>query len=123
MSKKITSNITGPSHQFEPRRSVIWGVRLGYYHGQGLSSFKTAELLGDGTGPATVRTMTQRAKLPLIGRRQVIVPLNLEFWERDILQRHADERGITIHELLYRFVRRGLVLDDLYLAVTDEGTD
>lgn len=106
-------------HHFEPRRSANWNIRLGFHHGQGLSSVKIAELLGDGTGPATVRTMIQGADLPSPGSRMACVPINFEYWQRDILQRHADERRITVHELLYRMVASGLVLDDLYDAVTD----
>lgn len=106
-------------HMFEPRRSATWNIRLGFHHGQGLSSVKIAELLGDGTGPATVRTMIQGADLPSPGSRMACVPINFEYWQRDILQRHADERRITMHELLYRMVASGLVLDDLYDAVTD----
>jgi hypothetical protein len=106
-------------HHFEPRRSANWNIRLGFHHGQGLSSVKIAEMLGDGTGPETVRTMIQGAALPSPGRRRVWIPLNFESWERDALQRHADERRITVHELLYRMIKDGLVLDDLYDAVTD----
>lgn len=114
-------------HMFEPRRSAKWLIGLGFHHGQGLSSVKIAELLGDGTGPETVRTMIQGADLPSAGRRRVWLPLNFESWERDALQRHADERGITVHELLYRFVRQGLILakpgEDLYDAVIDGAYD
>lgn len=106
-------------HHFEPRRSSKWNIRLGFHHGQGLSSVKIAELLGDGTGPATVRTMIQGADLPSVGSRMATVPVNFEYWQRDILQRHADERRITLHELLYRIIVSGLVYDDLYDAVTD----
>ena len=106
-------------HMFEPRRTAKWNISLGFYHGQGMSSTKIAELLGDGTGPETVRTMLQGADLPSPGRRKVCVPVVFESWERDILQRHADERRITIQELIYRMSASGLVLDDLYDAVTD----
>jgi hypothetical protein len=106
-------------HHFEPRRTANWNIRLGFHHGQGLSSVKIAELLGDGTGPATVRTMIQGADLPSPGARMAVVPITFEYWQRDILQRHADERRITINELLYRMIASGLVLDDLYDAVTD----
>ena len=106
-------------HMFEPRRTATWNIRLGFYHGQGMSSVKIAALLGDGTGPETVRTMLQGAALPSPGRRRVSVPVVLESWERDILQRHADERRIPIDQLIYRMVASGLVLDDLYDAVTD----
>lgn len=104
---------------FPSVRGATWNIRLGFHHGQGLSSVKIAELLGDGTGPETVRTMIQGANLPTAGRRRVWIPLNFESWERDILQRHADERRIDLHDLLYRMVASGLVLDDLYDAVTD----
>lgn len=114
-------------HHFEPRRSATWNIRLGFHHGQGLSSVKIAELLGDGTGPATVRTMIQGADLPSPGSRMTVIPLQLEYWERDQLQRHADARGITVHELLYRFVRHGLILakpgQDLFDAVIDGAYD
>lgn len=106
-------------HMFEPRRSANWNIRLGFHHGQGLSSVKIAELLGDGTGPATVRTMIQGADLPSPGARMAVVPINFEYWQRDILQRHADERRITVQELLRRMIASGLVYDDLYDAVTD----
>ncbi|WP_240233598.1 hypothetical protein [Devosia lacusdianchii] len=106
-------------HMFEPRRTATWNIRLGFHHGQGLSSVKIAELLGDGTGPATVRTMIQGADLPSPGARMTVVPVSFEYWQRDILQRHADERGLTVHQLLYRMIASGLVLDDLYDAVTD----
>lgn len=106
-------------HMFEPRRTATWNIRLGYFHGQGCSSVKIAELLGDGTGPETVRTMIQGADLPSAGRRRVFIPINMESWERDMLQRHADERGIDMQTLIYRMVASGLVLDDLYNAVTD----
>ena len=106
-------------HHFEPRRPATWNIRLGFHHGQGLSSVKIAELLGDGTGPATVRTMIQGADLPSAGSRMATVPVNFEYWQRDILQRHADERRITVHQLLYRMIASGLVFDDLYDAVTD----
>lgn len=110
-------------YQFEPRRTATWNIRLGFYHGQGMSSVKIAELLGGGTGPATVRTMIQGAELPSPGTRQVAIPINFACWERDILQRHADERGLSITDMLYQFARRGLVLDDLYAAVIDEGSE
>lgn len=106
-------------HHFEPRRSANWNIRLGFHHGQGCSSVKIAELLGDGTGPATVRTMIQGADLPSPGARMACVPISFEYWQRDILQRHADERGISLQQLLYRMTVSGLVLDDLYDAVTD----
>lgn len=108
-------------HHFEPRRGANWNIRVGFYHGQGCSSVKIAELLGDGTGPATVRTMIQGADLPKPGSRMTVVPINLECWQRDALQAHADERKITMQDLLYRFIVAGLVYDDLFAAVVDEG--
>lgn len=104
---------------FEPRRTATWNIRLGFYHGQGQSSVEIAKLLGDGTGPETVRSMIQGADLPSAGRRRVFIPINMESWERDILQRHAHERGVDMQTLIYRMVASGLVLDDLYDAVTD----
>lgn len=116
----MTINSFRQPFQFEPRRTATWNIRLGFYHGQGLSSVKIAELLGGGTGPATVRTMIQGAELPSPGLRQIALPINFACWERDILQRHADERRMSMNDLLYQFVRRGLVLDDLFTAVVDE---
>lgn len=113
--------ITPKPNQFEHRQHdrSRWLLRMGFHLGRGHSSVKVAELLADGTGPETIRHMFQTAELPSPGRRRVIVPLNLESWERDILQRHADERRITVHDLIYRMVASGLVLDDLFDAVTD----
>lgn len=116
---------TRPEH-FEKSRPTVWGIQLGFHYGRGLSSAQIAHLLNVGvserentTSAETVRTMVQKAGLPSPGRRRLIVPLNLESWERDILQRWADEYKITVHELLYRFIKDGLVLDNVYNAVVD----
>lgn len=120
-----STTLTRPDF-LEQRRTSVWCIRLGFHYGRGLSSHQVAHLLNEGllvsseaVLPETVRTMVQKADLPSPGRRRVIVPLTLESFERDALQRRADERRITVHELLYRFVKDGLVLDDLYMAVTD----
>lgn len=129
-----SSTIVRPDH-IEQTRTNVWCIRLGFHLGQGLSSHQVAHLLNEGlldpaqaVLPETVRTMAQKADLPSPGRRQVIFPLRLESWERDILQRHADELNITVHELLYRFVRHGLILfkrgeENLYKAVVDGAYD
>lgn len=128
-----STTLSRPDH-FEQRRTNVWCIRLGYYFREGLSSYQISHELNRGlVDPAeavsaeTVRTMIQKAGLPSPGLRRVILPLNLASWERDALQRHADERGITVHELLYRFVRQGLILakpgQDLYDAVTDGAYD
>lgn len=106
-------------HHFEPRRSANWNIRLGFHHGQGLSSVKIAELLGDGTGPATVRTMIQGADLPSPGHRLINIPTCFEYWKRDVLQGRADERRIAMSEMMRRVIDSALVLDDLYDAITD----
>lgn len=104
---------------FEPRRTANWNIQLGFYHGRGLSSVAIAQQLGDGTGPATVRTMIQGASLPSPGARMTCIPVDFECWQRDAIASKAAEIGITINELLWRMSVSGLVLDDLYDAVTD----
>jgi hypothetical protein len=55
------------------------------------------------------------------------VPINFEYWQRDILQRAADERRITMQEMLYRFIATGLIRPkdgyDMYDAVLDGAYD
>jgi hypothetical protein len=104
---------------FEPRRTANWNIQLGFYHGQGLSSKEVAAKLGDGTGPATVRTMIQGAGLPSLGFRRVAVPIQMDCWQRDMAQLNAIAHGLSLQDYLRHIIESGAVFEDLYDAVTD----
>jgi hypothetical protein len=111
---------------FEPRLPAKVLIRLGYWYGQGASSSAMAQMLNEkvtdnrkAISQESIRHMLHKADLPSPGRRKVVIPLTMECWERDMLQRHASERGIDVGTLAYRMIASGLVLDDLYDAVTD----
>lgn len=106
-------------NKFTPTKSNLWAIRLGFWAGQGCSSVDIARLLEDGTGPATVRTMIQRAELPLVGEKKVVVPIILPTWQRDILAKHARKHEIELIEYCTRLIYDAGIADDLYIALTD----
>lgn len=106
-------------NKFTPNKPNLWAVRLGYFHGQGLSSISVAEALEDGTGPATVRTMVQRAGLPMVGERMASIPIIVPSWQRDILFQHAKAHQLDVAEYCTRLIYDAGITSDLYDAVTD----
>ncbi len=102
-----------------PRRSNLWAVRLGYWHGRGYSARVIAEKLGEGTSEATVRGQIRKAGVLSDVPLRAVIPINVPHWWRDILSRHAEARGLSLDELICQVLESALILDDLYDAVTD----
>ena len=102
-----------------PRRSNLWAVRLGYWLGKGYSAKAVAAMLGEGTTEGTVKGQARRANVLPSQPRVLTLPVEIPSWQRDIIARHAAERGLTIQEIMGQVLESALVLDDLYDAVTD----
>lgn len=103
----------------EKRKPAEWLIRLGFFHGRGLSSPAIATKLGDGTGPATVRKMLQRADLDEIMARRVVVPVEMSWQERNSLQENAEKHRLTINEYARRLLYDSGITCDLYVGITD----
>lgn len=113
------STETPAQHLFRPQHSNKWAMMIGFLHGRGVGSTDIAAKLADGTHPATVRGVIKKAGLLPEKPRQVVVPLEMQSWQRDAVAAKAAELGIDMDALIMRVVESAIVLDDLYDAVTD----
>lgn len=104
---------------FQPRKSNLWAVRLGYWFGRGYSPKAIAQIVGEGTSEGTVKGQVRRAGVLPPASRTAIVPVTLPSWQRDIIARHAGARGLSLEQIISQVLESALVLDDLYDAVTD----
>ena len=108
--------------QFEPRWPNTKAIKVGWLAGRGNQSPDIARILADGTSADVVRLMLQRAELQAIGRGRnvVYVPVRLSRYERTVLGRLAQARGISLEEWMRRIVVNAGIPQDLYDAVVDE---
>lgn len=128
MKRKIktmpTDRARGPNLLVE-RRTNAWAGRVGYFTGRGHSAEVVARFLNDGTSPETVRRMWKLWGLQDVGhnRNNIYVPVKLTVYERKVLQRLAEARGIDLAEWLRRIGLSCGIPEDLYQAVTDGAFD
>ncbi|MEO5807884.1 hypothetical protein [Devosia sp.] len=105
--------------KFAPRRPNLWAIQIGYWLGRGYSAKAVAAIVGDGTTEGTVKGQARRAQVLPARARETIVPVHLPSWQRDMIQRCADERDLTLDQIICHVLESALVFDDLYDAVTD----
>ena len=104
---------------FSPRRSNLWAVRIGFWFGRGYSPKAVAQIVGEGTSAGTVAGQVRRAGLLEDAYRGAVIPIELPAWQRNIIAEQAARRGMTLQQIIHQVVESTLVLDDLYVAVTD----
>ncbi|KQU96456.1 hypothetical protein [Devosia sp. Root105] len=107
--------------QFEPRWPNLKAIKVGWLAGRGNQSTDIARYLADGTSAETIRTQLQRAELDLIGkdRNIVYVPVRLTAYERKMLGRVAEARGMSLEQWMRDIVVNAGIPNDLYDAVVD----
>lgn len=103
--------------RFEPTRPSPWLLKVGHLHGAGIGTPEIAHIMNQAVrepsqavSPASIRHMLQTADLPFYGFRTVPVRINFRSWERDFLQEHASDLKMPMEQMLYRFIKAGLVL-------------
>lgn len=106
-------------NQFPPQHTNRWAMRIGFMLGRGLGSTHIAAELADGTHPATVRALAKQSGLLPEVPRQVVMPIRMASWQRDALAAKAAELNIEPDVLALRVLESAVVLDDLYVAITD----
>lgn len=106
---------------FDPRWPNTKAIKVGWLSGRGNQSPDIARILNDGTTPETIRLMLQRAQLEVFGRGRyvVYVPVRLTRYERTVLGRLAEARGLTIEQWMHDIVVHAGIPQDLYDAVVD----
>lgn len=106
---------------FEPRWPNLKAIKVGWLAGRGNQSTDIARYLADGTTAETIRTQLQRAELEQIGkdRNIVYVPVRLTAYERKVLGRVAEARGMSLEQWMRDIVVNAGIPNDLYDAVVD----
>jgi|GEM_PF-7054439 len=110
----------------KPKRTPVkkWSSRkigqIAFWTGRGRSSKEIAEILGDGTHPATIRAVWYRWRLPRRSRAQksAFITFPLSYNERLVIHRRAKRLNVTPED----FIRRTAFYaakDDLYAAIMD----
>jgi hypothetical protein len=94
-------------------------VQIGFWWGRGYSAREIARIIGEGTTAGTVKGMVRRAGVLPEKPLTTAIPIEMSSWQRDIIARHATQRGLTMHEIICQVLESALILDDLYDAVTD----
>lgn len=107
--------------QFEARWPNIKAIKVGWLAGRGNQSPDIAQILNDGTTAETIRTQLQRAELERIGRNRnvIYIPVQLTAYERKVLGRLAQARGIPLEQWMRDIVVHAGIPEDLYNAVVD----
>ena len=106
---------------FDPRWPNTKAIKVGWLAGRGNQSTDIARYLADGTTAETIRTQLQRADLEKIGkdRNIIYVPIRLTAYERKMLGRLAQARGIPLEQWLRDVCVNAGIPNDLYDAVVD----
>lgn len=94
--------------------------QIGFWTGKGRSSREIAEILGDGTDPATIRAVWYRWALPRRSRAQkaVFVTLPMSYAQRHRINARAKRLNMLPEKFILDVADRA-AKDDLYRAIVD----
>lgn len=105
-----------PGRSFEEVWTNARAAFIGFLLGRGYSSFAIAEVLGDGTDPATVRLMANKWDLRVSKGKSAEVHIVIPMKQRDRahLYARAQQRGISLEEYCRRLLVCGSMPRDRY---------
>jgi hypothetical protein len=96
-------------------------MRVGFLTGRGHQATGVAEFLSDGTTADTIRRMGRYAGLEDFGkhRNAIYIPVRLTAYERKVISRLAQARGLSIEEWMRNVSVNASIPDDLYASIVE----
>ncbi|WP_041594772.1 hypothetical protein [Brucella microti] len=112
--------MTKPKGQSVKKWSTKKVGQIGFWTGRGRSSREIAEILGDGTHPATIRAVWYRWALPRRSKAQkaVYVTIPMSYAQRHRINKRAMRLGLAPERFILDVAYRA-AQDDLYHAIVD----